>query len=405
MKIYNSSVLLFSLPIWANAQLDGIDQQDIIDEVEHILVDNTGMNSVPFVSAVSPCSNYTGFASDPANRGEQTSAQWVRFAFHDFVTADIVAGTGGLDASLGFESDRAENLRLFVNDTLEFMANTTTAYLGAADHIALGVLAAVSECGGNAQAIPLRPSGVPGPFTSLDATLSQFASAGFAQNETIALTACGHSLGHIHYSNFPDIVSESAVSPTNLDGGVGFDSTPTVLDATGMNAYLDGSSVDPLVVSTSVSARFDLRLFSSDNNVTITALAQNTGSPSSGTGSGLFGSTTYFPFSSDVPSGTTSLDIQGSSFPINDNIFVIPDQSTGLGAVTAVLYVPETQQGSVALKITQTSFTLTASGTAGDYTLYNGAETVSNPQNVIAGISLGSLSSRTVKTKLFNGGV
>ena len=80
MKTLTSSSLLFTLLSLVNAQLDGIDQQDIIDEAEHLLVDNTGMNSVPFVSVVSPCSNYAGFASDLADRGEQTSAQWVRFA-------------------------------------------------------------------------------------------------------------------------------------------------------------------------------------------------------------------------------------------------------------------------------------------------------------------------------------
>jgi hypothetical protein len=53
-----------------------------------------------------------------------------------------------------------------------------------------------------------------------------------------------------------------------------------------------------------------------------------TSDPSSGTGFGLFGSTTYFPFSSNISPGTTSLDIQGSSFPIDDNIFIIPGQSS-----------------------------------------------------------------------------
>ena len=99
----------------------GVQLRDQTEEIEHLLVDNFGFNSNAFISAVSPCLNYFGFASDPKNRGEQTSAQWVRFAFHDFVTANLGAGTGGLDASLGFESDRDENLGLFVNDTLEFM--------------------------------------------------------------------------------------------------------------------------------------------------------------------------------------------------------------------------------------------------------------------------------------------
>jgi hypothetical protein len=59
------------------------------------------------------------------------------------------------------------------------------------------VLASVTQCGGNARAIPLRvgridataagPFGVPGPFTPIEPTLAQFASAGFSQTETIGL--------------------------------------------------------------------------------------------------------------------------------------------------------------------------------------------------------------------------
>lgn len=77
----------------------------------------------------------------------------------------------------------------------------------------------------------------------------------------------------------------------------------------------------------------------------------------------------------------------------------------GAQSMTGTLYVPETQQGSVALKITQTSFDLYRTGTAGKYTLYAGSQTVSNVQNVVARVSMGSSSSRTVKTELFGAGV
>lgn len=73
------------------ANINGIDQRDMMEEMEHLLVDNGGTNSVNFVSAVSPCSQYI---TGNQFQGEQTSAQWVRFAFHDFVTADLKAGTG-----------------------------------------------------------------------------------------------------------------------------------------------------------------------------------------------------------------------------------------------------------------------------------------------------------------------
>jgi hypothetical protein len=52
--------------------------------------------------------------------GRTTAAQWIRVAFHDFVTADAAAGTGGLDASIGFETLRAENSGTAFNDSFSF---------------------------------------------------------------------------------------------------------------------------------------------------------------------------------------------------------------------------------------------------------------------------------------------
>lgn len=61
-----------------------------------------------------------------------------------------------------------------------------------------GVVSSVANCGGSKTAIPLKvgridaqeagPSGVPSPTTDIQTTLSQFASAGFGQSDTIALT-------------------------------------------------------------------------------------------------------------------------------------------------------------------------------------------------------------------------
>lgn len=78
----------------ATAYTSDIDARDIYEEVEHIMVDNAGYNRDAFVAAVTPCSNYVGFASNGTDRGEQSSAEWVRFIFHDFVTANVSEGTG-----------------------------------------------------------------------------------------------------------------------------------------------------------------------------------------------------------------------------------------------------------------------------------------------------------------------
>jgi hypothetical protein len=61
---------------------------------DFVVVDNGGHNGDAFVNVLNPCSNYLGFSSGGSKRGEQSSAQWVRIVFHDFVTADVDAGTG-----------------------------------------------------------------------------------------------------------------------------------------------------------------------------------------------------------------------------------------------------------------------------------------------------------------------
>lgn len=91
--------------------------------LEHILVDNWGAYASNFSSAITPCSNYVTEVGEPAvNSGRTTAAQWMRVAFHDFVTADVEAGTGGVDASIGFETARGENSGSAFNDSFTFWA-------------------------------------------------------------------------------------------------------------------------------------------------------------------------------------------------------------------------------------------------------------------------------------------
>ena len=91
--------------------------------LEHMLVDNWGAYASNFSSAITPCSNYVTETGEPAlNSGRTTAAQWMRVAFHDFVTADVRAGTGGVDASIGFETERGENSGSAFNDSFTFWA-------------------------------------------------------------------------------------------------------------------------------------------------------------------------------------------------------------------------------------------------------------------------------------------
>ncbi|KAL9113513.1 MAG: hypothetical protein Q9227_002250 [Pyrenula ochraceoflavens] len=253
-----------------------------IDALEHLLVDTSGFNSADFLRGITPCSNYV---SGSQTLGRETSGQWQRVMFHDFVTADISSGTGGVDASIGFESSREENSGSAFNDTFNYMAPYVSAAVSMADLLALGTVVAVGSCGG--PQIPLRGgridaagpgrSGVPEPQTNLEETLSEFASAGFNREDAIGLTACGHTMGKVHNGGFPTVVNSSAITPDNTGGGVSFDSTPYAFDDHVVHEYLDwtGQRGGPLVTSFNETSRSDLRLYLSDNNVTMKELSQS----------------------------------------------------------------------------------------------------------------------------------
>ncbi|KAF5875650.1 putative l-ascorbate oxidase protein [Botrytis fragariae] len=453
---------------------------------------NDGTNSNGLLKGVSSFLNY---ALGSSNQGEQTSAQWVRFAFHEFVTADTATGTGGMDAPPGFESTRGENHGLFVNDFLTFFKPTVNAYLSMSDIAALAVAASVGKCGGSSSGTRLHVgridatsagrAGVPGPATDLNTTLSQFAAAVFHASEAITLTACGHSLGRVHNYDTPNVVNSSFVTATNIDEGEPFDSTPGVLDPNNINEYLNGnvSRGGPLCTAANVADRSDYRLYTSDNNAAIQSMSEEkafqtkcnsfqpygmessgrddgyvlvwrcfylrtypnlyttirppknisysttsstgnsstgTSSNSSGTGTSIFGSTIYWPFNSTIASGTTSLSSNNVSYPVNDNVFVLPAQSSfdsssgsiivksaaltsasGNEYMTAVLYVPTEEEGTISPKIVQQNVTLTSFGTAGAYTLYSNTIKVSSTGTVIARVAQGDYSSRTVKSTTF----
>lgn len=81
------------------------------------------------------------------------------------------------------------------------------------DLIALSVVMAVGACSG--PQIPLRGGridateggefGVPEPESSIEDTLSRLQLAGFDQSDSIALTACGHTMGSVHNGGFPQV--------------------------------------------------------------------------------------------------------------------------------------------------------------------------------------------------------
>lgn len=172
--------------------------------LEHILVDTHGAYASGFAFAITPCRYYVSGAQ---TLGRETAAQWLRVAFHDFVTAHVAEGTGGMDASIGFETLREEDSGSAFNDSLTFFRPFVSSKVSMADLIAISVSVSVGNCGG--PQIPVRggridateagPFGVPAPDADLETTLEYFANSGFNQVDSIGLTACGHTMGSVHH--------------------------------------------------------------------------------------------------------------------------------------------------------------------------------------------------------------
>ncbi|KAB5563368.1 heme peroxidase [Coniochaeta sp. 2T2.1] len=246
------------------------------DELEEIMYQLQGFRARLFSDTISPCSNE---ASGP---GRQNAAEWLRVGFHDMATANTYFGIGGLDASLQFELSNGENTGPGHNTTLRFMANYLSSRSSMADLIAAGVYASVRSCGG--PAVPVRAGridatsggspGVPQPQNTIGTFTDQFDRMGFTVPEMIQVVACGHTLGGVHTTEFPDIVPAGATA----NGEVALDSTVAIFDNKVVTEYLDNSTTNPLVVGPAVkiNKHADFKVFSADKNVTMKALTDPT---------------------------------------------------------------------------------------------------------------------------------
>lgn len=194
-------------------------------------------------------------------------------------THNADAGTGGLDASIFFELDRPENIGGAFNNTFGFFSSFYSARASASDLLAMSVVVASFSCGG--AKIPFRagridaqeagPAGVPEPSTDLKTTQEAFTKAGFSTEDMIAMVACGHSLGGVHSTDFPEIVGVEA-DPNN-DTVAHFDVEFSDFDNGVVTEYLDGSTDNPLVAGTNDTLNSDKRIFSADGNATMSKMA------------------------------------------------------------------------------------------------------------------------------------
>ncbi|RYP50690.1 hypothetical protein DL768_003834 [Monosporascus sp. mg162] len=250
-----------------------------IDELEEIMYQVRGYRSRQFGGTVMPCSNE---ASGP---GRLAAAEWVRTAFHDMAATTIDTRTnvraGGLDASIQYELGNLENAGPAFLTTLRFMQDFYTSRSSMADLIALGTHFAVRSCGG--PAVPVRAgrvdAGIAGPLGNIPMPQNsaftfenQFARMGFSRAEMIQVVACGHTLGSVHAAEFPQIVPVGSAPPNDE---VPMDSTPAAFDNRIVTEYISGNTTNPLVVGPSVRAtrHSDFKVFNSDQNVTVRAMA------------------------------------------------------------------------------------------------------------------------------------
>lgn len=245
------------------------------DHMEDLLYLQDGFNRFGFIDGILSC----GFGQNEP--GRQNSAEWIRTAYHDMATADVEAGTGGLDASIMFETNRGENPGSAFNNTFGHLAAFHTIRSSGADLLALAVVGSMSVCGG--YNVPLRVgrtdateagrSGVPEPQQDLETHTKMFAKQGFNQTEMIELVACGHTLGGVHHEDFPEITGDdTAGQVTSFEYG----DSKSRFDNQVVTEYLNSNTSNPLVAGANDTFNSDRRIFAADGNKTMQALSDST---------------------------------------------------------------------------------------------------------------------------------
>ncbi|UKZ96237.1 uncharacterized protein TrAFT101_011038 [Trichoderma asperellum] len=259
--------------IWPNAKTDLL---------ESMLYEQQGLGSGNSPATfIVPCEK-VNFGT-----GRNGAAEWLRTAYHDMATADVVAGTGGIDASIGFEVNRDENPGVGFNETLVNLAAFLTPRSSMADLIALGAVFAANGCSNGNVTIPFRAGrvdakgpgapGVPKPEQPLDEHITSFQRQGFTPQEMIGLVACGHTLGGVHGVDFPEIVPV-VKDPATDQNTQTFDTTNS-----GMNAFdntvavqfVNNVTQNPLAFGHNETTNSDGRIFNSDGGEVIGKMADS----------------------------------------------------------------------------------------------------------------------------------
>jgi len=262
---------LFCLSVFTNLTSGYTWPSPQYDTLEALLYEGRRSDGSSLASIVHPCRKRTNTLSSIA-------AEWLRFAFHDMSTHNVDNGTGGLDGSLAYELDREENFGSGFAQTLDDFSTQPNKYVSRADVIAVAAVLSVSTCGG--PTVPFRGGrvdvyeggsrGVPEPQQDLPTLTELFRRQGFTQTEMIKLVACGHSIGGVRNTDFPQLVPAS--NNSNFPNIITFDTTDAYDDAV-VTQYLNGTTQNVLVVSSTPAMNSDLRVFSCDGNATMQSIA------------------------------------------------------------------------------------------------------------------------------------
>ncbi|KAH8883560.1 heme peroxidase [Thozetella sp. PMI_491] len=280
-----ATVALNSIALCSFVSGDYVWPNDKTDVIEGMLYEQKGFKSTNVATLVANCTGGGGIGRPGQNFG----AEWLRNAYHDMATADVLAGTGGLDASIVFESDRAENVGGAFAETLASFLSFVTSRSTLSDLFALATVFALGACSGGNVLIPMRagridatdagPAGVPEPQQDLESHTASFARQGFTANEMIALVACGHSIGGVHGVDFPQIVPRPAnntvrhVPFSNEEGTVTFDTTTNDFDNKVAIEFVGNVSQNPLAFGQNETTRSDFRIFNLDGGKMISDMA------------------------------------------------------------------------------------------------------------------------------------
>lgn len=232
---------------------------------------NQGYKARQLSLPVTPCN----FQRAP---GFIPAAGFLRTAFHDVAPHNAATGQGGLDASIAFELTGPagkDNAGPFVNNTLTFLSRFYSTQASMSDLLSLAVYTAVRGCGGPSIAVRTGRQdaqaagalGVPKVEGTQQDFKRDFTRMGFTTQEMVKLVACGHTLGGVHSTQFPQIVA-SGTQPNNVQN---FDRSPAVYDNAVAVDFVRNSSVNPLVVGPSRTDS-DTKVFTADGGITIRQL-------------------------------------------------------------------------------------------------------------------------------------